>query len=653
MARKKFSLADEWRNRLEVEDSERPATSSLFTEDLVDLDTFIHDSKYLNKPNLRLGSRQYDLIRHMEQIYFPELYPELIDLFGEYWEPVRFVNRLHVQWGKGAGKDLSVTYAFARIAYLLSCLENPQTYYGIDESFEIHILNVAMNSDQAKRAFFRPMGNLLKKSPWFKGKLTNEITDQGRSIRLLKQLELISGHSQVEGFEGLSPIAVVLDEISGFDSEESKANKGNAESLNSAEAIYDIVRSSAGTRFPESYKVAAISYPRFLHDPIQNLCAEAESDLADHGDKSIYYVSGPLATWDVNPRYDKYERVTIPESTEPVPNVPDIITQFRNNAALARAKLQCKPERSSNRFMRNDSALANAFQNQEDGWEAPIQVHYYWGLDEEGARAEGSYDIAHVPNWQVAYNFHPQFKPMEGAVYGIHVDLGVTSDRAGMAMCHVKNWERRDHLIGDNPSRSDAAYQNEDLPVVKMDFALTYEADMQALTDEGIMQPREIQLRWARNLIRELRRQGFTIGLVTFDTYESRDSIQVLETWGIESDTLSVDRNAKPYVNFKELIYDNRFEGYYDKLLLNELEGLTLLPNGKVDHPPGGSKDMSDAVCGAAINAIGLGGDEGEDPEEVDMYAANDQDYYYHNDPVFGDLDINICQQDLDFNIYS
>ena len=49
--------------------------------------------------------------------------------------------------------------------------------------------------------------------------------------------------------------------------------------------------------------------------------------------------------------------------------------------------------------------------------------------------------------------------------------------------------------------------------------------------------PREIQIRWARQLCFELIRRGFNIRLMTFDTFQSTDSMQILEAEGIETDT--------------------------------------------------------------------------------------------------------------------
>lgn len=70
---------------------------------------------------------------------------------------------------------------------------------------------------------------------------------------------------------------------------------------------------------------------------------------------------------------------------------------------------------------------------------------------------------------------------------------------------------------------------------------------------------------------------------------------------GIKTDTLSVAK--KHYDDFLSIMYDNRLIGPKVQLLIDELGELRLVKD-KVDHPGKGSKDLSDATCGAIFNAI-------------------------------------------------
>jgi hypothetical protein len=52
------------------------------------------------------------------------------------------------------------------------------------------------------------------------------------------------------------------------------------------------------------------------------------------------------------------------------------------------------------------------------------------------------------------------------------------------------------------------------------------------------------------------------------------------------------------------LVYEDRVALPHRELLLQELTELRVVNDKKVDHPRKGSKDLSDAMCGAVFNAI-------------------------------------------------
>ena len=62
----------------------------------------------------------------------------------------------------------------------------------------------------------------------------------------------------------------------------------------------------------------------------------------------------------------------------------------------------------------------------------------------------------------------------------------------------------------------------------------------------------------------------------------------------------SVDRTSVPYKNLRDAIYDGRLRIYYQDILVDELISLEYdEKRDKVEHPPKGSKDVADALCGA------------------------------------------------------
>jgi Intein splicing domain len=476
------------------------AGASIFDEEPVPLDVFVRDRAYLANPPL--SEVQYEAVRHAERVYYLPTYEVLAGSsdpkIRAYWsQPCRMVNFLELEWGKGGGKDHTCRMIAMRVCYLLLCLKSPQDYYAMPAQDSIHVLNVASSSKQAQRAFFAPMRRAIQRPGcWFqragvdildaaersrrgaRGERTTTLLD---TIRFEHNIEAVSGHSDADSQEGLNLILGIADEIDAFRSAAELAKSGGAkqrESSSSAEAILDMIRTSATTRFPEVFKNVHISYPRYLGSTIQQLIAKGRADNEVKGETSRYYVSGPLATWEANPRISGKEAFA---------------EDYEKDPALAEAKYECRPRRAINPYFANEAAIRDCCTEYA---QPPVSVGYV----REGA------------SWKPLYTFSPEMYPVKGALYAMHADLAATGDRAGVSMAHVKRWQ--DHALVGHDEEGLEIQVAERRPVVKVDFILSYESDA------GQVPPMEIQIRWARMLCLELRRLGFPVVRFTFDQWQ-------------------------------------------------------------------------------------------------------------------------------------
>lgn len=567
--------------------------SDIFAEVPVDLTTFVTGAYYLNSPPL--GEVQYDAVRHIERIYLPETYA-LMQQAGEddpewmYWrDPVRMTNLITLQWGKGSGKDHICRVSSLRIAYLLLCLHSPQRYFGMPEQDTISMLNIASSSAQAERSYFRPMTRVVK-TGWFAA----HSSPKQNSIEYDKNLEAVSGHSDAEGQEGLNLILGLADEIDAFKTkEETERYRGNQsrDSSRSAESILTMLHTSASTRFPETFKRVAISYPRFLGSTIQKLTQGAREDVELLGDASGEYVSGPLLTWQVNPRYDRFKKVTHPNTTELIPDLAAIKKDYNDDPDMAKAKYECRPSRALDTYFKNMQAFRSAVTLDHQ----PITVDY------EMATYRSEVTGKSTESWDATFSFESGFVPREGANYCIHADLAIKADRAGIAMSHVSHYEDRVETGFDEEGAE--VIQTHRLPVVTVDFVISFGASVQ------VQPPREIQIRWARKLAFELIRRGFHIAFVSYDGFQSVDSLQTLALHGIDSERRSTDLKEDYWKTLRDVAYEGRLEFPFSQTLMVELESLGRY-GGKVDHPPAGSKDEADALACSVASAIEYGGEE-------------------------------------------
>jgi hypothetical protein len=86
---------------------------------------------------------------------------------------------------------------------------------------------------------------------------------------------------------------------------------------------------------------------------------------------------------------------------------------------------------------------------------------------------------------------------------------------------------------------------------------------------------------------------------ISFDTFQSVDSMQILRQEGFITGPHSVDRTSLPYDVTKTAFYDGRVKAPSHEKALSEIVRLERDPqSGLIDHPPNFSKDCADAVAG-------------------------------------------------------
>ena len=173
----------------------------------------------------------------------------------------------------------------------------------------------------------------------------------------------------------------------------------------------------------------------------------------------------------------------------------------------------------------------------------------------------------------------------------IHVDIGLTNDALGIAMGHVAGTVRNERI---NAEGTLSTVIN---PFVIMDLMLRVRAPAGG----------EVDLSKVRAFILYLNRI-FPIAKITFDQFQSSDSIQILKKRNLDAGHQSVDKKEDAYLSLRSAHFDRRismchYDPYIDEVLDLERE---IKPNrrNKVDHPKKsskggkGSKDVSDAVAG-------------------------------------------------------
>jgi len=544
-----------------------------FEENPVDTRTFVESTDYLGQPPL--SEIQYEIVDAMSQIYKKQDLERIMgSIEGARYYDKYTKNEIILQLGKGSGKDFTSTVACAYIVYKLLCLKDPAKYFGKPSGDAIDLINVAINAQQAKNVFFKGFKTKIEKSPWFAGKYNAKVD----SIEFDKSITVYSGHSERESHEGLNLLLAVLDEISGFASEVGTGN----EQGKTADNIYKAFRGTIDSRFPDLGKVVLLSFPRYQGDFISQ---KYDSVIADKDiiHKSHKYIINPLVgdtpdnTLEIEWEEDhilsyKYPGVWALKrptwEVNPTRSIEDFKIAFYNDYGDAMMRFLCMPTYSSDAFFKQKEKLEHCMTSRN-----PV---------DEFRR------------------FDPGFTPDPNKTYYVHADLAQRHDKCAVAIAHVEKWINL-QVIKDYEQVA---------PIVVVDAVAWWEPKK-----EG-----PVNLSEVKNWIINLRRLGFNIGKVTFDRWQSYDIQQELRAVNIETDTVSVAK--KHYEDLAMLIYEERIVMPQIPLLLEELSELKIMKNNRVDHPRKSSKDLADAVCGAAFGAISYTSKDNN--LEIDVYTWAD-----------------------------
>lgn len=526
-----------------------------FEEIPVDIEVFTQSEDYLGMPHL--SEYQYQLIRASSQIYKQSTLYNLYDAHKADRRWRETCNEVIACLGKGSGKDFTSTIACAYIVYLLLCLRDPAKYFGKPAGDSIDILNIAINAAQANNVFFKGFKSRIDGSPWFSGKYT---TKAGQ-IAFDKNINVYSGHSEREAWEGYNLIYCVLDEISGFALDSTSGN----EQAKTADAVYKMYRASVDSRFPNEGKLVLLSFPRFKNDFISQryaaVVAEKEvierkhtfkldpelPDEIEENKFTVVWEEDHILSYHV-PRVYALKRPTW--DVNPTRKIEDFTTAFFTDPIDALSRFACMPPDAIDAFFKDKEKVESVFVRPN-------------GVDEDGT-------------------YRADFTPKPDVRYYVHVDLAQKHDHCAVALAHVEKFVQK--KIGGQ--------LNEVLPFVVVDAVRWW------TPKPG----KDVDFADVRDYITGLKRRGFDLRLVTFDRWNSNDQMKYLRGVGINSEILSVAK--KHYEDLSWVVYDQRLVGPDIPLLRKELLQLRIMPNDKIDHPRTGSKDLADATCGAVHNAI-------------------------------------------------
>lgn len=546
-----------------------------YVERPVDMETFLKDPYYLG--------------------IIDELYPRLVDDLLELFDPGSRYFLVLLGGSIGWGKSTFAEVVMARIIYEVSCYRNPQRVYGMMESDKMFFANVSVTLSQAKRVVFEGLKGKIKKSEYFRKVFPYQ--EFAAELRFPNNI-LVAAATQAQVL-GMNTFSAIMDEANFMTVTEGSASmklKGRR-LYDQAEVIFQALYRRMETRFMKRGilpgKLIAISSAQYPDDFMER--------------KIEMYRGNPhafirnYAVWETVPSVRFlgetfrvfFNRETgmgrIAEEGEKPSDEEEVID---NIPIEYRHDFEVDIEGSLRDLAGRSTAAIEPFIMRRDKIYAmcdPTRRHGY-SLYETTLR-DGGYLLKDVLcDWYeerdeagnlIRSGWRPKVNPKARRV--IHIDPALSMDSCGFIMGHVSHWEERkrvrvvqviDPVSGEK--RLTREVYSENLPIIWIDLILR------------IVPPPngEIILADVRQLIFDLSSIGFRIGLITMDSFQSRDTMQMLAGRGYRVEELSVDTNIEPYNRLRLALYEDRILAYTHDVLIRELKGLERNKRkGKVDHP--------------------------------------------------------------------
>jgi hypothetical protein len=469
--------------------------------------------------------------------------------FDEFENLGKYEEILYIA-GIGSGKSFCSSMAIVYTVYRLLCLRNPQEYFHMAKGTKIAFINISKSFSQAKDIVFGELKNRLDNNKWFQTFYPPDPRIKSK-MRMPKNIYILPVGSNEEAPLGYNIFGAVIDEASFHMLTKDK---------DYAEESYNQIKKRIRSRFMSKGKLFIITSPRYVYDFAEKKFTEAETN------PKIF--KRRAALWDVMPKemfcgekFDLGKYLTALTGTMIPVEYED---EFRQNPERAMRDYGAQPSMAIQGFFNNPEDIIKAANYNR---KHPIDL-------KTGDFAEWFYNIQSSENYDSDKRF-------------IHIDLGLNregkGDCAGFAMGKFNGWQEVKSIQGKLEKR----------PKIFIDFMCQIKA-----------KPRdEIQFEDVRKLIYKLKDIGYNIAKITFDGWQSVDSVQTLKSAGFNADFFSVDRNPESYHTLKGALLDGRLDFYYYKPLVEELSQLEELKGTKIDHPRRGSKDVADAVAGVCYQA--------------------------------------------------
>jgi len=557
-----------------------------------------------------------------------QLYPYWKNAIIKVFNSPKRINEVIITGSIGTGKSTAAIYMIAYRLYELSCYYPPQALYNLMNNSKILFAYFNITKDLAGQVGFSQLRDLIDTIPYFqnifkRNERINSILEWPQSRIYMKPA------STSNDVLGMNLISFFVDEANFFKGDGVSSTGNSINDVQSkARILYNSVRTRGKSRFVvnnEDYTfnvlVSSSMYESsFTEDRIKESAGEDNVMVFDAKIWEVKnvdtYSKERFVVFSGNELIDpvicnsvaevNYIRAhyRLPEVKCDTPNeaIQDIQDydikkrfievpmnfkkEFEGNIIQALQDIAGVPVAATGKLFSNRDSYAKAL------------------TDEESPFTQDQIVISTNANTTIQDYFKKDWRPKDLAKKRfIHFDQATSGDSYGAAQCYIDS----------------VTYDEYGLPKVNIKFDWMIRINPPK-------PPHKIDLAKVRSIIPWQEKMfGISYGMISYDTFQSAEAVQDLDKSGYPVQFRSVDKSDKEYLDLTELYYQGRIHHYRNEWYEKELFNLNWYrAQGKVDHPSvkeGGTKDVSDAVCGSVANAL-------EYPAVEEIQRESDIDWF-------------------------
>lgn len=526
---------------------------------------------------------------------WPEVRQAIIEINCNWWKgPQVAFNEAILAGATGTGKSTIVIVSTMYHLYLLSCLRKPQALYGLPSATSIVFPIMGAKPNVVNKVIYTPMRKMIEQMPYFQKHFMPSKLIESEMYFEEKNIRVVRAGGDEDAILGEAVIGGGIDEINFMNvvlrSKKAEVTSGRAGLYDQAQQVHNRMVSRKKGRFTYPGPVIGIVFASSSTRYRGDFTDKRMGFIRQQGIQTTYVYN--RKQYDVVPaeRFSgkKFKLLigndVVHDTRVLEPGEEELVPQ---GAWIEEIPIEYLDDFKSDPYTQlrdvlgiSNNALSPFIKQRYKVYEC---VEYGKALGVESFLLN-DHVILGVDGMPQVRMGHYCANPSKARY--VHIDLSRTGDRCGIAMICFDGIATMQRSGG----------QVEDLPKARVEMACTITPDAN----------NEIDIAEVRSFVRMLKtKYGYPIRGVSYDGFDSRESIQQWRKDGMPAREISVDRTSAPYKQFRDAMYDVRIALLDDDELVTEIVELEYDVNkDKVDHSVVGKKDLSDAVCAAYHNLL-------------------------------------------------